>query len=126
MEAQNLYIKLILKPSNTYNRYHDTQHNDIQHNDTQHNDTSIMGLFATLSINDTQHNRISAIMMSVVMPNVIMLSVMAPYNKPCFETAYIGENAMDLLKQRVAQYGAISISLGYCIFTKKIITSLQK
>jgi hypothetical protein len=33
----------------------DTEHGDTQHNDTQHGTLSIMGLFATLSINDTQH-----------------------------------------------------------------------
>ncbi len=35
------------------------------------------------------------------------------YNKPCFETAYLGEN---LLQHKVAQN--IAISLGYFIFSK--------
>ncbi len=65
---------------------------------------------------------LSGIMMSVIMPNVIMLSVMAPYNKPCFETAYIGENVINLLKQ----YVAISLFLWATSSFQKIITSLQK
>jgi hypothetical protein len=46
---------------------HYTQHNDIQHNDTRHK-----GL-----IFNTQHNN-TAIVLSVTMLNVIMLSVVAP------------------------------------------------
>jgi len=38
------------------------------------------------------------------------------YNKPCFETAYIGENVKNLLKQKVDQN--VAISLGYFIFSK--------
>jgi hypothetical protein len=38
------------------------------------------------------------------------------YNKPCFETAYLGENVIDLLKQKVTQN--VAISLGYFIFSK--------
>ncbi len=45
------------------------------------------------------------------------------YNKPCFETAYLGENVINLLQQKGAQN--IPMSLGYFIF-KKIIMSLQK
>jgi hypothetical protein len=59
---------------------------------------SIMGLFATLCINDIQHNAFSVIllsavmmsvvitlmfMLSVVMLNVVMLSVVAPKMKCC-------------------------------------------
>ncbi len=39
---------------------------------------SKMGLFATLSINDIQHNVFSVIILSVIMMNVVMLSVVAP------------------------------------------------
>ena len=39
---------------------------------------SIKGLFVTLSINDTQHNTLYAIMLSVVMLNAVMLNVVAP------------------------------------------------
>ncbi len=46
--------------------------NDIQPNDTQHND-SILGLFATLTINDTINNDNS--LMSVVMLSVIVVNV---------------------------------------------------
>ncbi len=48
-------------------QHYDTQHYDTQHYDTQHYDTqhsittlTIMGLFATHSINDTQHKCYSA------------------------------------------------------------------
>jgi len=34
------------------------------------------------------------------------------YNKPCFEIAYLGENSINLLKQKVA------IILGYFILSK--------
>jgi hypothetical protein len=40
-----------------------------------------------------------------------------------FETAYLGENVMNLVKQKVAQN--VAISFGYCIF-KKITVSFQK
>jgi hypothetical protein len=52
--AQNfLRIMLEIKGSFVTGKFwrHDTQHNDIQHNDTQYN-----GLFATISMNNTQHN----------------------------------------------------------------------
>ncbi len=45
------------------------------------------------------------------------------YNKPCFESAYLGENVINLPQQNVAQN--IPMSLGYVIF-KKITMSLQK
>jgi hypothetical protein len=38
------------------------------------------------------------------------------YNKPCFETAYLGESVINSLQQKVAQN--ITISLGYFIFSK--------
>ncbi len=38
------------------------------------------------------------------------------YNKPYFETAYLGENVINLLQQKVAQN--IAISSGYFIFSK--------
>ncbi len=38
------------------------------------------------------------------------------YNKPCIECVYLSENVKDLLKQKVAQY--VAISLGYFIFPK--------
>jgi hypothetical protein len=37
-------------------------------------------------------------------------------NKPCFETAYLGENAKQLPKQKVSQ--TITIPLGFFIFSK--------
>ncbi len=45
-------------------------------------------------------------------------------SKPCFETAYLGKNVMNLLDQKVAKN--VDNSLGYFIFWKKIVTSLQK
>ncbi len=57
-------------------QHNNTQHNDTQHNDTQHNDTQHKGLFATLSVNNTQHGRHSALQfLSVIMLNVVVLSV---------------------------------------------------
>jgi hypothetical protein len=38
------------------------------------------------------------------------------YNKPCFEAAYLGENVLNLIKQKGALN--ITISLGYFIFSK--------
>jgi hypothetical protein len=38
------------------------------------------------------------------------------YNKPYLETAYLGENLINLLKQKVTQKAAII--LGYVIFSK--------
>jgi hypothetical protein len=38
------------------------------------------------------------------------------YNKPCFETIYLGGNVKNLLKQKVAQ--KVTISLGYSISSK--------
>jgi hypothetical protein len=43
--------------------------------------------------------------------------------RPCFETAYLGDNVIDLLNQKAAQN--VAISLGYFIFPN-IIMSLQK
>jgi len=44
---------------------------DIQHNYIYIMTLSRKGLFAVLSVNDTQNNSISAIMLSVIMLNVI-------------------------------------------------------
>ncbi len=61
---------------------HGTPHKDIQHNSIQHYDTQYNGLIC-----DTQHNSIAChyaecrdfiAMLSVVMLNVVKLSVMAP------------------------------------------------
>ncbi len=38
------------------------------------------------------------------------------YSKPCFETAYLDENVINLVKPKVAQN--VIISLGYFIFSK--------
>jgi hypothetical protein len=46
-----------------------------------------------------------------------------PTTNVCFETAYLVENVMNLLKQKLAKN--VNISLGYFIFSK-IIMSLQK
>jgi hypothetical protein len=39
------------------------------------------------------------------------------YLQQCFETAYLGENAINLIQQKVAQN--VTISLGYFILSKK-------
>jgi hypothetical protein len=39
------------------------------------------------------------------------------YNNPCFETAYLGENLINLLKQKIAQ--KVAIILGYFNLSKK-------
>jgi len=53
------------------------------------------------------------------------LETLKIYNK-CFETAYLGENVINLLMQKVAQN--VAISLGYSIFRKiptaKILSNL--
>jgi len=36
-------------------------------------------------------------------------------NKPCFETAYLGETGINLLQQKIAP--KVAISLGYFIFS---------
>ncbi len=36
------------------------------------------------------------------------------YNKSCFETTYLSENVMNLLKQKVAK--SVAISFGYFIY----------
>jgi hypothetical protein len=51
--------------------------------------------------------------------NIYIKPLLKPYNaynKPCFETAYLGENVIHLLQQKVAQN--VAISLGYFIFSK--------
>jgi hypothetical protein len=46
---------------------------------------SIRGIFMTLSINDTQHNKtavmLSVIMLNVILPSVEILKVVAPISK---------------------------------------------
>jgi hypothetical protein len=45
------------------------------------------------------------------------------YNKPCFETAYLSKNVINLLKQKVAQKVPF---FGATLSFQKIIMSLQK
>ncbi len=45
-----------------------------------------------------------------------LLKLKNAYNQLCFETAYSGENVINLLQQKVAQN--IAISLGYFIVSK--------
>jgi len=40
------------------------------------------------------------------------------YNKPCFQTAYLGDNEINLLKQKVAQN--VTIPMAYFIFSKNL------
>jgi hypothetical protein len=51
--------------------------------------------------------------------NIYIKPLLKPYNtynKPCFETVYLGKNVINLLKQKVAQ--KVAIILGYFIFSK--------
>jgi hypothetical protein len=45
-----------------------------------------------------------------------LLKLENAYNKSCFETVHLGENVINLLKQKVAP--KVAIILGYFIFTK--------
>jgi hypothetical protein len=45
-----------------------------------------------------------------------LLKPLNTYNKPCFEHAYLGENVIDLPKQKIAQN--VIFTLGYLIFKK--------
>jgi hypothetical protein len=52
-------------------------------------------------------------------PNIYIKPLLKPkntYNKPCFETAYLDKNVINLLKQKVAP--KVTIILGYFIFSK--------
>jgi hypothetical protein len=48
--------------------------------------------------------------------NIYIKKLLNTYNKPCFETAYLGENGINLLQQKLAQ--KVTISLGYFMFLK--------
>jgi hypothetical protein len=51
--------------------------------------------------------------------NIFIKPLLKPYNtydKPCFETTYLGKNVINLFKQKVAQN--VAISLGFFIFSK--------
>ncbi len=48
-------------------------------NDIQHNDSQLIALSASLLIVTNKHIKMSVIMLSVVMLNIIMLSVVAPF-----------------------------------------------
>jgi hypothetical protein len=49
--------------------------------------------------------------------NIYILKPSNTYNKPCFETAYLDENLINLLIQKVAQ--KVAIILGFFILSKK-------
>ncbi len=51
--------------------------------------------------------------------NIYIKPLLKPYNtynKPFFETAYLGENGINLLQQEAAK--TVAISLGYFMFSK--------
>jgi hypothetical protein len=59
--------------------------------------------------------KISTTKLNLKAPNIYIKPLLKPYNmrnKPCFETAYLGKNVINLLKQRVA------IILGYFVLSK--------
>jgi hypothetical protein len=58
-EIEIIFLPHFLQSEKAFFKCHNTQRNDIQHNNTQHNDIqhSIESLFATLSVNDTQHKK---------------------------------------------------------------------
>ncbi len=63
--------------------------------------------------------KISTTKLNLEAKNIYINPLLKPqntYNKPCFETAYLCENVINLLKQKVAQN--VAISLGYFIFSK--------
>ncbi len=50
----------------------------------------------------------------------LLLKPLNIYNKPCFESAYLGDNAIDyLLQQKIAQN--VTITLGYFICSKIVM-----
>jgi hypothetical protein len=49
-------------------------------------------------------------------PHQTTFETLKNYNKPCFECAYLGENVIDLLKQKTAQI--VAITFGCFIFSK--------
>jgi hypothetical protein len=115
---------------------HDIQHDDPQHNGIQHKDTQYKGLFVTFittfSINDyyyyyykgiicdTQHNYIQHnSTLSVIMLNVVMLSVVAPWpglrfhSRPSFLLLYLFF-AIFCLTVLAAAAGLAPLTLGRC------------
>jgi hypothetical protein len=63
--------------------------------------------------------KISTTKLKLKAQNIYIKPLLKPqntFNKPCFETAYLCENVINLLKQKVAQN--VAISLGYFIFSK--------
>jgi hypothetical protein len=56
-------------------RHKETQLRDIENNYIQHNDNRLRSELATISINNTQHQPSSVLMLSVIFLSVIMLSV---------------------------------------------------
>jgi hypothetical protein len=51
---------------------------------------SVMGLFAELSINDTNHNETLRRVLSAVMLSVVMLSVVAPNEQTSYPRDLVG------------------------------------
>jgi hypothetical protein len=77
-------------------------------------------------VSKAKEAKISTIKLNLKAQNIYIKPLFKPkntYNKPCFETAYLGENVINLLQQKGTQ--DITIYLGYFIFFK-IIRSLQK
>ncbi len=61
---------------------------------------SIKGLFATSSINDTKHN--TAVMLSVIILNAIMISVVAPIIANKFLSAKLLSNNLSAMSGSIA------------------------
>ncbi len=63
--------------------------------------------------------KISTTKLNLKIQNIYIKPLLKPentHNKPCFESAYLGKNVINLHKQKVAQN--VAIILGYFIFSK--------
>jgi hypothetical protein len=71
------------------------------------------------TVSKPKNAKISTTKLNLKDQNIYIKPLLKPwntYNKPCSETAYLGENVINLLKQKVDQN--VTISLGYSIFSK--------
>jgi len=78
------------------------------------------------SLQAKKNAKISTTKLNLKAQNIYIKPLLKPSNtcnKPCSETAYLGENVINLLQQKVAQI--VSIFWGYFTFSKTIM-SLQK
>jgi hypothetical protein len=60
--------------------------------------------------------KISTTKLNFKTQSIYIKPLLNTYNKPYFETAYLGKNVINLLKQKIAQ--KVTIIWGYFIFSK--------